>query len=137
MMRDRVRFANPATEVSPRSLVAGAVLACATALAFDQRWILVPLSDGVVTRVLAGLALTPLAVLATRVVVPRVAVQSQPPPDPERCRRHRRSRAAHPADRGPRSSCTRRAGGMAASLSPSARSLRAERTQRAHRPHAR
>jgi hypothetical protein len=137
MMRDRVRFANRATEVSPRILVAGAVLACAIALAFDQRWILVPLSDGVVTRVLAGLALTPLAMLATRVVVPRVAVQSPPPPHPEPCRAHRRPRPAHPPEPAPRSSCTRRAGGIATSFSPSARSLRAQRAQRAHRPHAR
>lgn len=74
-MRELFRFPNPVNEVSTR-LTAGAVgLMAAAVIAFHQPWILVVLAYGFIARVLAGPRLSPLALLVTRVVTPRLPVE--------------------------------------------------------------
>jgi len=75
-------FPNPVNETSAR-LVAGsvAVLAVVT-IAFQQGWLLPVLAYGFVARVLAGPRLSPLGLLATRVVTPRLNVRHRYSPGP-------------------------------------------------------
>lgn len=64
-------------------MVAGGVLAMATAtVAFDQPWILVPLTYGFAARVATGPRLSPLGQFATRVVTPRLRVEHRFSPGP-------------------------------------------------------
>lgn len=66
-------FPDPVNEVAAR-VVAGAVaVMCVAAVAFRQPWLLVPLAYGFWARVLTGPKLSPLGLLATRVVAPRLA----------------------------------------------------------------
>ena len=77
MRSNPFRFPNPVNEISAR-LVAGGVLVMATvALAFDQHWLLVPLAYGFVARVLAGPTLSPLGLLVTRVLTPRLPFRAR------------------------------------------------------------
>ena len=71
-MRDLFSFPNPVNETSAR-LVAGAVAVLAViAIAFQQGWLLPVLAYGFVARALTGPKLSPLGLLATRVVTPRL-----------------------------------------------------------------
>jgi Domain of unknown function (DUF4395) len=75
-------FPNPANETSAR-LVAGtvAVLAVVT-IAFQQGWLLPVLAYGFVARTLTGPTLSPLGLLATRVVTPLLPVRHRYAPGP-------------------------------------------------------
>ena len=55
---------------------------CAATLAFDQRWIIVPLAYGFVARVLTGPTLSPLGQFVTRVLTPRLPFAAKPVPGP-------------------------------------------------------
>ena len=81
-MRRLLTFPNPVNETSAR-LVAGsvAVLAVLT-IAFGQGWAIPLLAYGFVARVLAGPTLSPLGLLATRVVTPRLSVRHRYSPGP-------------------------------------------------------
>lgn len=52
------------------------------AIAFDQPWILIPLAYGFWARVLAGPRFSPLALLASRVLVPWLGRAPKPVPGP-------------------------------------------------------
>jgi Domain of unknown function (DUF4395) len=81
-MRALFSFPNPVNETSAR-LVAGAVAVLAViAIAFQQGWLLPVLAYGFVARVLTGPTLSPLGLLATRVVTPRLAVSHRFSPGP-------------------------------------------------------
>jgi hypothetical protein len=81
-MRTLLSFPNPVNETSAR-LVAGAVAVLAViAVAFQQGWLLPVLAYGFVARVLTGPTLSPLGLLATRVVTPRLAVSHRYSPGP-------------------------------------------------------
>ena len=81
-MGELLGFPNPVNETSAR-VVAGGVVAMTTAtIAFDQPWILVPLTYGFAARVLTGPKLSPLGQLATKVVTPRLSVQHRFSPGP-------------------------------------------------------
>lgn len=81
-MRALFSFPNPVNETSAR-LVAGAVAVLAViAVAFQQGWLLPVLAYGFVARVLTGPALSPLGLLATRVVTPRLSVAHRYSPGP-------------------------------------------------------
>ena len=70
-------FPNPVNELSAR-LVAGAVVVlAAAALVFDQLWLLIPLAYGFLARVLTGPTLSPLGLLVTRVVTPRLPLPAK------------------------------------------------------------
>ena len=81
-MRSLFSFPNPVNETSAR-LVAGsvAVLAVLT-VAFQQGRLLPVLAYGFVARVLAGPRLSPLGLLATRVVTPRLHLRHRYSPGP-------------------------------------------------------
>jgi Domain of unknown function (DUF4395) len=75
-------FPNPVNETSAR-LVAGSVAVLAVvAVVFQQGWLLPILAYGFVARVLAGPRLSPLGLLATRVVTPRLNVRHRYSPGP-------------------------------------------------------
>ena len=65
-------FPNPVDDHAARTVATGVVLMCAAALALRQPWILVPLAYGFWARVLSGPRFSPLGLLATRVVAPRL-----------------------------------------------------------------
>ena len=98
MMRARSPFPNPADTVSVWLAAAGVAVMCA-AVAFDQRWVLVPLSEGFVARMLAVLSLSPLALLAMHMVTRRLPAPATPVRARDRCGRPRRKRAPHRAER--------------------------------------
>ena len=68
-------FPHPVNETSARIVAAGAVLMGSAFVATGWTWILVPLTWGFVARVLAGPRLSPLGLLATRVITPRIRRQ--------------------------------------------------------------
>jgi hypothetical protein len=81
-MRGLFSFPNPVNETSAR-LVAGVVAVLAVAaIAFQQGWILPVLAYGFVARALTGPKLSPLALVATRVVTPRLHVSHRYSPGP-------------------------------------------------------
>jgi hypothetical protein len=59
-------------------VAAGVLLICATALVLRQPLILIPLAYGFWARVLSGPRLSPLALVATRLVVPRLPWPPKP-----------------------------------------------------------
>jgi hypothetical protein len=65
-------FPRTVDEYAARTVAGGVVLMCVAALALRQPWILIPLAYGFWARVLSGPRFSPLAQLATRVVVPRL-----------------------------------------------------------------
>jgi hypothetical protein len=81
-MRELFSFPNPVNETSAR-LVAGsvAVLSVVT-VAFQQGWLLPVLAYGFLARALTGPTLSPLGLLATRVVTPRLHVAHRYSPGP-------------------------------------------------------
>jgi hypothetical protein len=81
-MRELFSFPNPVNETSAR-LVAGsvAVLSVVT-VAFQKGWLLPVLAYGFLARALTGPTLSPLGLLATRVVTPRLHVAHRYSPGP-------------------------------------------------------
>jgi Domain of unknown function (DUF4395) len=81
-MRELFSFPNPVNETSAR-LVAGsvAVLALLT-IAFQQGWLIPVLAYGFVARTLTGPKLSPLGLVATRIVTPRLHVSHRYSPGP-------------------------------------------------------
>ncbi len=65
-------FPNPVNDYAARTVAGGVVVMCVAAIAFDQPWLLVPLVYGFWARVLSGPRFSPLGLLATRVVAPRL-----------------------------------------------------------------
>lgn len=71
-------FPNPVDELSARLVAAGVVVMVLATLVFGQWWILVPLVFGFVARVAAGPRFSPLGLLVTRVIRPRVTLAARP-----------------------------------------------------------
>jgi hypothetical protein len=65
-------FPDPVNEVSARLVATGVVVMAGGAIAFDQPWLLVPITYGFAARVLTGPKLSPLGLLVTKVIVPRL-----------------------------------------------------------------
>jgi len=81
-MRELFSFPNPVNETSAR-LVAGAVaVLCVLTVAFQQGWLIPVLAYGFLARVLTGPKLSPLGLVATRVVTPRLGVRHRYSPGP-------------------------------------------------------
>jgi hypothetical protein len=71
-------FPNPVNDVSAR-IVAGVVtLMALTCIALDLRWLMLVIAYGFVARVLTGPRLSPLALLVTKVVTPRLPLPERP-----------------------------------------------------------
>jgi Domain of unknown function (DUF4395) len=75
-------FPDPVNETSAR-LVAGAVAVLAVVtVAFHQPWLLAVLAYGFVARALTGPTLSPLGLVVTRVVTPRLRIRHRYSPGP-------------------------------------------------------
>ena len=66
-----LKFPNPVNEVAARCVAAGVVL-MSLAVVLGWTWVVIPLALGFALRVAAGPRLSPLALLVTRVIVPRL-----------------------------------------------------------------
>jgi hypothetical protein len=75
-------FPNPVNETSARVVASGVVAMATTAALADQPWIMFPLAYGFAARVAAGPKLSPLGILATRVVTPRLHIEHRYSPGP-------------------------------------------------------
>jgi hypothetical protein len=71
-------FPNPVDEISARLVATGVVVMVLATLVFGQWWILVPLVFGFVARVAAGPRFSPLGLLVTRVIRPRLTLAARP-----------------------------------------------------------
>ena len=81
-MKSILSFPNPVNEVAARS-VAGMVLALALAtILTGEPWLLLFLVYGFVARVLTGPTLSPIGLIATRLVVPLLNITEKPVPGP-------------------------------------------------------
>ena len=74
-------FPNPVNEVSARLVAAGVVLMTIAVLA-GQHWVLVPLAYGFVARLASGPRFSPLGLLVTRLITPRLPVEPKLVPGP-------------------------------------------------------
>lgn len=81
-MRRFFSFPNPVDEVSARLVATGVVVMAVALLVTQQWWILVPLVLGFVARVSSGPRWSPLGLLVTRVIRPRLAVEPKLVPGP-------------------------------------------------------
>jgi hypothetical protein len=77
-----IGFPHPVDEVSARLVAAGVVLLAGTALVLGAEWLLVPMALGFWARVLTGPKLSPLGLLVTRVVRPRLDARPRWVPGP-------------------------------------------------------
>ena len=78
-------FPNPVNDVAARTVASGAVLMALAVAVLGWGWVLVPLTYGFVARVLAGpriSLLSPLGLLATKVVAPRLPQYEKLMPGP-------------------------------------------------------
>ena len=81
-MKSIFSFPNPVNDVAARS-VAGMVLALAVAtILIGELWLLIFLVYGFVARVLTGPTLSPIGLIATRLVVPVLGIPDKPVPGP-------------------------------------------------------
>lgn len=77
-----VGFPNPVNEVSARLVATGVVLQALLIIAFDLRWLLLPLAYGFIARVVTGPTLSPLGQLVTKVITPRLGRPEKLVPGP-------------------------------------------------------
>jgi hypothetical protein len=75
--RDVFSFPNPVNELSARLVAGGVLIMAVSAIAFDQPWLLIPITYGFVARVLTGPTLSPLGLLVTKVVTPRLRLPAK------------------------------------------------------------
>jgi hypothetical protein len=75
-------FPDPVNEVSARLVAAGVVGMCLVAILLDLRWMTAVIAYGFVARVLTGPTLSPLGLLVTRVITPRLGVTARHVPGP-------------------------------------------------------
>jgi hypothetical protein len=81
-MRSLFSFPNPVNETSARTVAAVVAVLAVVAVAFQQGWLLPVIAYGFVARALTGPTLSPLGLVATRVVTPRLPVRSRYSPGP-------------------------------------------------------
>jgi hypothetical protein len=81
-MASIIGFPDPVDEVSARLVAAGVVTLSVATVALDQPWLTLVLAYGFVARVLTGPKLSPLGLLVTRVIRPRLPVAPRPVPGP-------------------------------------------------------
>jgi Domain of unknown function (DUF4395) len=75
-------FPDPVNEISARFVAGGVVLLTATILLFDLEWATLLLAYGFVARVLTGPRLSPLGLLVTKIITPRLAIEAKLVPGP-------------------------------------------------------
>src|SRR3954453_863825 len=77
-------FPRTVNEKAARVVAGGVAVVASTALIASAQWLLIPLALGFWARVLTGPKLSPLALLATRVVAPRPGPPKEVPGPPKR-----------------------------------------------------
>lgn len=75
-------FPDPVNETSARVVAGGVVAMAGATVVLDQPWLLVPLTYGFAARVLSGPRFSPLGLLATQVITPRLDVEHRFVPGP-------------------------------------------------------
>ncbi|MFJ2081233.1 DUF4395 domain-containing protein [Micromonospora chokoriensis] len=70
-------FPNPVNEVSSRLVAGGVVILSTVTIVLDQPWISALIAYGFVARALTGPKLSPLGLLVTRVITPRLPVRTK------------------------------------------------------------
>jgi hypothetical protein len=81
-MRDLFSFPNPVNETSARFVAGSVAVLAVLTVVFQQGWLIPVLAYGFLARVLTGPKLSPLGLLATRVVTPRLRVRHRYAPGP-------------------------------------------------------
>ena len=81
-MKSLFSFPNPVNETSARTVAAVVVVLAVVTVAFQQGWLIPVLAYGFVARALTGPTLSPLGLVATRVVTPRLRVAPRYTPGP-------------------------------------------------------
>lgn len=81
-MRALFAFPNPVNETSARLVAAGVAVLAVLTVAFQQGWLLPVLAYGFTARVLTGPTLSPLGLLVTRVLTPRLPFAPRYAPGP-------------------------------------------------------
>ena len=81
-MKSLFSFPNPVNETSARTVAAAVAVLAVVTVAFQQGWLIPVLAYGFVARALTGPTLSPLGLLATRVVTPRLPVAPRHTPGP-------------------------------------------------------
>lgn len=83
MTRSRLfTFPDPVDEVSARLVALGALSLATLTLVSGVWWLVLPLAYGFIARVAAGPRFSPLGLLVTRVIRPRLRVAPRPVPGP-------------------------------------------------------
>jgi Domain of unknown function (DUF4395) len=75
-------FPNPVNDVAARSVAGGVIVMSAVALGTHQLWLTVPLAYGFLARVACGPRFSPLGLIATRVIAPRLGTHARLVPGP-------------------------------------------------------
>jgi hypothetical protein len=75
-------FPNPVNDVAARTVATGVVIMAILVAGLGWGWVLIPLTYGFIARVLAGPRISPLGLLATRVVAPRLPQYEKLVPGP-------------------------------------------------------
>jgi hypothetical protein len=75
--RELLSFPHPVNELSARLVAGGVVIMTVAAIVFDQPWLIIPIAYGFVARVLTGPTLSPLGLLVTRVITPRLPLRQK------------------------------------------------------------
>jgi len=83
-MTSVLSFPNPVNEKAARVVAAGVVLLSALALLPGLTWLALPLAVGFLLRVASGPRFSPLGLLATRLVAPRLGAPKLVPGPPKR-----------------------------------------------------
>jgi hypothetical protein len=81
-MKSLFSFPNPVNETSARTVAAVVAVLAVVTVAFQQGWLIPVLAYGFVARALTGPTLSPLGLVATRVVTPRLPVAPRYTPGP-------------------------------------------------------
>ncbi|MFF5171432.1 DUF4395 domain-containing protein [Micromonospora sp. NPDC000089] len=82
MVRSLFSFPNPVNEVAARVVAGGVVALSVAAIVLAQPWLTAVIAYGFVARVLTGPKLSPLGLLATRVIAPRLPLREKLVPGP-------------------------------------------------------
>ena len=77
-----IGFPDPVNEVSARLVAAGVVTMAAVAIVLDWKWLTAVLAYGFLARVLTGPKASPLGLLVTKVLTPRLRVTPKLVPGP-------------------------------------------------------
>ena len=75
-------FPNPVNDVAARSVASGVVVVAAVALGTHQLWLTIPLAYGFIARVACGPRFSPLGLIATRIIAPKLGAHAKLVPGP-------------------------------------------------------